>query len=72
MIGVLEEGRSCVAIEEDSILYIQSKLYVLNSLDTNEETTCATPSTHTDLEPEEQLPSDTECREASPSILQED
>ena len=69
MIGVLEEGRSCVAIAEDPIHYIQSKL---NSLVTNEETTCATPSTHTDLEPEEQLPSDTECWEASPSILQED
>ena len=26
MIGVLEEGCSCVAIEEDPILYIQSKL----------------------------------------------
>ena len=66
MIGVLEEGRNCVAIEEDPILYIQSKVYALNALDTDEEaTTCGTPSTHTDVEPEE-LPSE---REGSPSIL---
>ena len=55
MIAVLEEGRSCVAIEDNPIFYIQSKVYVLDALDSGtcgDTTISGTPSTANNLEPE--------------------